>query len=177
MLIFGVIAAVAALDLIADAQEGASLGHRLTEFFLFTLGMVGLIAAARRLLASLREARDLRQSADELSASLKQRTEEAHQWRLETESLRRGLGEAIDRQFDRWKLSEAEREVASLLLKGLSTKEIAAIRDTTDATTRQQARAVYKKAGLSGRNDLAAFFLEDFLDLPESPGPLEEESA
>ena len=31
----------------------------------------------------------------------------------------------------------------------------------TEATARQQARAVYKKAGLSGRNDLAAFSLED----------------
>lgn len=31
------------------------------------------------------------------------------------------------------------------------------------ATVRQQARNLYKKAGLSGRHDLAAFFLEDLL--------------
>jgi DNA-binding NarL/FixJ family response regulator len=50
-----------------------------------------------------------------------------------------------------------------LLLKGLSHKEIAEVRAITEATARQQARAVYRKAGLSGRADLAAFFREDLL--------------
>ncbi|MCZ7679332.1 MAG: hypothetical protein M5U28_11460 [Sandaracinaceae bacterium] len=50
-----------------------------------------------------------------------------------------------------------------LLLKGLSLKEIAAARDTGERTAREQARAVYRKSGLSGRAELAAFFLEDLL--------------
>ena len=50
-----------------------------------------------------------------------------------------------------------------LLLKGLSHKDIAEIRSVTEATARQQARAVYRKGGLSGRHDLAAFFLEDLM--------------
>jgi DNA-binding NarL/FixJ family response regulator len=33
----------------------------------------------------------------------------------------------------------------------------------SETTVRQQARAIYRKAGLSGRHDLAAFFLEDLL--------------
>lgn len=78
-----------------------------------------------------------------------------------------GLGQAIDEQFDRWHLSPAEKEVGLLLLKGLSHKEVAEARAVTEATARQQARAVYKKAGLSGRHDLAAFFLEDLM-LPTS---------
>ncbi len=41
-------------------------------------------------------------------------------------------------------------------------------RDVTEATARQQARSVYRKAGLTGRHDLAAFFLEDLL-LPITP--------
>jgi DNA-binding CsgD family transcriptional regulator len=75
----------------------------------------------------------------------------------------RGLAEALDQQFDRWSLSPAEKEVALLLLKGLSHKDIADVRSVTEATARQQARSVYKKAGLSGRHDLAAFFLEDLM--------------
>ncbi len=74
-----------------------------------------------------------------------------------------GLGEEIDKQFKKWELTTAEREVALLILKGLRHKEIAALRNTTERTVRQQALAVYKKAGLEGRTDLAAFFLEDFL--------------
>ena len=72
-------------------------------------------------------------------------------------------GEALDQQFERWGLSPAEKEVALLLLKGLSHKDIAEVRSVTEATARQQARAVYKKGGLSGRHDLAAFFLEDLM--------------
>ena len=70
---------------------------------------------------------------------------------------------AIDRQLERWGLSAAEHEVALLLLKGLSHKTIADRRGTEEATVRQQSRAIYRKAGLAGRHDLAAFFLEDLL--------------
>ncbi|MEY3046615.1 MAG: hypothetical protein RL242_3457, partial [Pseudomonadota bacterium] len=56
-----------------------------------------------------------------------------------------------------------------LLLKGLSFKEIAELRQTSERTVRQQAGEVYRKSGLGGRNELAAFFLEDLL-LP-NPAP------
>jgi DNA-binding CsgD family transcriptional regulator len=92
---------------------------------------------------------------------------EGAQWRGDMRELLRGLGEAIDAQFDRWGLTPAEREVAMLILKGLSHKEIATVRDSSERTARQQTRAVYAKANLSGRAALSAFFLEDLL-LPAS---------
>ena len=88
---------------------------------------------------------------------------QGRQWRDETRALLKGLGEAIDRQFSTWKLSEAERDVGLLILKGLSLKEIAAARVTSERTIRAQARSIYAKAGLSGRAALSAFFLEDLL--------------
>ena len=50
-----------------------------------------------------------------------------------------------------------------MLLKGLSLKEIASLRDTREKTVRQQASTIYGKSGLEGRHALAAWFLEDFL--------------
>ena len=82
----------------------------------------------------------------------------------------RGLGEALDRQFQRWSLSPAEAEVALLLLKGLAMKEIAAVRGVSERTVREEAQAVYGKAGLAGLAELSAFFLEDLL-LPAPKGP------
>jgi DNA-binding NarL/FixJ family response regulator len=61
---------------------------------------------------------------------------------------------------------EAELVVAPGLLRGLSHKEIALERDTSERSVRQQARAVYQKAGLAGRSALAAFFLDDVLLVP-----------
>ncbi|HEY5618378.1 MAG TPA: LuxR C-terminal-related transcriptional regulator [Vicinamibacterales bacterium] len=88
---------------------------------------------------------------------------QGERWRSEARTLLNGLGEAIDAQFSRWNLTEAEREVALLLLKGLSLKEIAAVRASTERTVRAQARSLYSKAGLTGRAALSAFFLEDLL--------------
>jgi DNA-binding CsgD family transcriptional regulator len=88
---------------------------------------------------------------------------QGQRWRAEARSHLNGLGKAIDEQFSRWNLTEAEREVALLLLKGLSNKEIAAVRAASERTVREQARSIYSKAGLTGRAALSAFFLEDLL--------------
>jgi DNA-binding NarL/FixJ family response regulator len=90
------------------------------------------------------------------------RTEGA-KWRSDMREVLKGLGDAIDGQFDRWGLTPAEREVALLMLKGLSHKEIAAVRQSSERTVREQARSIYGKANLSGRAALSAFFLEDLL--------------
>jgi DNA-binding CsgD family transcriptional regulator len=88
---------------------------------------------------------------------------QGQRWRSEARSYLNGLGEAIEAQFARWNLTEAEREVALLLLKGLSQKEVAQVRAVSERTVREQARSVYAKAGLTGRAALSAFFLEDLL--------------
>ena len=78
---------------------------------------------------------------------------------------------AIDREFDAWKLSGAERDVAWFLLKGLSMKEIARLRGASERTVRQQARSVYGKAGLDGRSDLSAHILDQCLSPMAGPAP------
>ncbi len=91
-------------------------------------------------------------------------------WRREKRELLRGLGEAIDQQFRTWGLTDAEREVGLLMLKGLNHKEIASVRGTSERTVRQQARAIYAKSNLSGRAALSAYFLEDLLLPAEQRG-------
>jgi DNA-binding NarL/FixJ family response regulator len=50
-----------------------------------------------------------------------------------------------------------------LLLKGHGHKQAAALTGRSERTVRQHAVSIYHKAGLSGRAELAAFFLEDLL--------------
>lgn len=71
-------------------------------------------------------------------------------------------GSYINDEFGKWKLSAAENEIGWMLLKGLSFREIAKARGTSERTVRQQARAIYAKSGLNNRSDLSAYFLEDF---------------
>jgi len=79
---------------------------------------------------------------------------------------------AIQREFDAWKLSAAERDVAWFLLKGLPMKEIARLRGASERTVRQQAQAIYGKSGLEGRSDLAAHILDHCLmSTTDAPSP------
>jgi len=79
---------------------------------------------------------------------------------------------AINEEFDAWRLSLAERDVAWFLLKGLPMKEIARLRGASETTVRKQARAIYSKAGLEGRSDLAAHILDRCL-VPSASSPHE----
>jgi DNA-binding CsgD family transcriptional regulator len=86
---------------------------------------------------------------------------EGEAWRNRAQSHLIGLKEELDRQFESWGMTAAECEVGLLILKGLSHKEIATLRATSDATVRQQAQAIYRKARLPGKTAFTAYFLED----------------
>jgi DNA-binding CsgD family transcriptional regulator len=88
---------------------------------------------------------------------------EGQAWRQSAQSYLSGLGEEIQKQFDTWQLTPAEREVGLLMLKGFSHRELASLRGTTEATVRHQAQSIYQKSSLAGRSAFCAYFLEDLL--------------
>ncbi|MFO0696170.1 MAG: LuxR C-terminal-related transcriptional regulator [Polyangiales bacterium] len=161
--VFALVALLAALDLASDSWARTTLVHVALEGFLFLGGLAGLGWGVSRLAYLRRRERELAEETATLSAHLEASRREAEAFREEAAQWIDGLASAIDRQLDRWGLTPAEKDVALLLLKGLSHKEIAEVRHVGEATVRQQSRAIYKKAGLGGRHDLAAFFLEDLL--------------
>jgi len=69
----------------------------------------------------------------------------------------------IREQFSQWNLSPSESDVALLLIKGLSMKEIAGARNVKEKTVRAQATSIYAKSGYAGRHELAAHFIEDLM--------------
>jgi len=154
--LFAVIAGLIAIDIAADYRSGTEIHHLVTEAAVMALAVAGAVALWRQL-------RSTRQRAERLSIDLEAARRQADRFREEARDALRGLGDAIDRQFTRWQLTPAEREVGVLLLKGLSHKEVAAARSTSETTIRQQALAIYRKAGLRNRSELSAFFLEDLL--------------
>jgi DNA-binding NarL/FixJ family response regulator len=81
----------------------------------------------------------------------------------EMKSARREYSTVIHSQFEQWSLTPSEQDVAMLLLKGLSFKEMSAVRNTKEKTVRQQASVIYSKANVEGRHEFAAWFLEDFM--------------
>lgn len=154
---------LAAIDLATDADAGMTAFHGGVEAAVIVIGSIVTVRFALGVRRLAHDARKLREHASALTLNLDASRLEASRWRHDAQSLIEGLGAAIDTQFEVWGLSPAEQEISRLLLKGLSHKEIAQVRDVSETTVRQQAQATYRKSGLSGRNDLAAFFLEDLL--------------
>ena len=83
--------------------------------------------------------------------------------RVKTARLSGELFSVMNKQFNDWKLSPSEHEIALLLIKGMSMKEISEMRQVKEKTVRQQATQVYAKSGYAGRHELAAHFIEDLM--------------
>lgn len=148
------------IDLVLDAPDSWLSAHVLYEVSLIVIAMVTFILLWRGWWESRHDLVEARQL-------LAIRAEERDAWRASAEAALTGLGRAIDERFSAWGLTPAERDVALLLLKGQSHKQIAFSTGRSERTVRQHAVAVYQKSGLSGRAELAAFFLEDLM-LPAS---------
>ncbi|HWR16878.1 MAG TPA: LuxR C-terminal-related transcriptional regulator [Terriglobales bacterium] len=155
-ILFGAIAVLIGFDIVADYRSGSQFRHVAIEGLVMALAIAGVATLWRRF-------RIASQRATELTVDIEAARREAQRYRVEAAEALKGLGEAIEKQFIRWGLTTAEREVGLLLLKGLSHKEISMIRSTTETTIRQQALGVYRKSGVHSRTELSAYFLEDLL--------------
>ena len=154
IILFAAIAELMAVDLADDLGSRTDPLHLALE-----TGVFALAAAGAALL--WRAVAEARAEAAQLGRDLEAAQADAQRWRDDAHDVLAGLGAAMGRQFGRWALTDAERGVALLLLQGLSHKEIASARDTSERAVRQQALAVYRKAGVHSRAELAAFFLRD----------------
>ena len=148
-------AVLVAIELLRSSDP-VTTGTVLAEVWEKATFVIGMAAIAWAVLA----VRDLRESHDALTNNLARAVAQGDGWRTERQSEIAALGMAIEDQFRRWQLSPAEIDIAGLMLKGASFKEIALARDTSEATIRQQAQSIYRKSGLSGRAELSAYFLE-----------------
>jgi DNA-binding CsgD family transcriptional regulator len=151
------------VDLATDSPDAWRGSHAVIELAFIAFG-----AAAAFLL--FRGWSDTERSLAGVRTMLAARQAERDHWQALASHALRGLGEAMDRQFNDWSLTPAEKETAMFLLKGYSHKEIAALTTRSERTVRQHAVSVYRKAGLAGRHELAAYFFEDLL-LPVEPTP------
>lgn len=159
LFVFGLLALLALLgiDIVDDLGHGGDVTHIATEAlaFLTSFGLFSFVVF--QWISEVRAERDL------IAGEAGRLQLERNAWREQASNALKGLAAEIDRQFNVWNLSYSEKEIALLILKGLAHKEIAEIRNTSERTVRQQAAAVYCKAGLQGKHQLFAFFLEDLM--------------
>jgi DNA-binding NarL/FixJ family response regulator len=153
-------AAFIALDLIVDPSRPppAEIAIDLAEkTILFALVVVALLIVPKFA--------NIERDTAAMRVDLDRARQDGERWRQNSRLLMTGLAEAIQRQFDDWGLTAAEADIAGLMLNGLPLKGIARLRQTGEATIRQQVQGIYRKSGLANRTALAADFLEDLYDV------------
>lgn len=161
MALFGLIVLLMAADVVDDYREGQTLMHIRVELMVVACSLLGIAIIGKHYMHhTLTRMNNMQTHLQEAEA-------EAQHWRTQSKALMQGLGIEIQKQFVRWGLTQAESEIGLLMLKGFSHQEIAELRNASERTIREQARAVYRKAGLHNKAELSAFFLEDLL-LPDT---------
>ncbi len=95
-------------------------------------------------------------TASMLSGSLKARATAEQNLRLASGAFM----EVLEERFASWGLTPAERDVALFSIKGMSTAEIARLRNTSEGTVKAQTNAIYRKAGVTGRPQLLSLFID-----------------
>ena len=156
IIIFLLVAMASGADLLADLSHGASIQHIAKEAFIIALSVIAIAWMIVELNLRAQQIRSLKQELE--LASQSDRT--ANDYVIEG---RKQLSQVVAKQFAEWRLTASEAEVGWLLLKGLSLKEIAIVRDTLGKTVRQQASSIYRKSGVPGRHAFSAWFIEDIL--------------
>jgi DNA-binding CsgD family transcriptional regulator len=139
-------------DFIEDILEGDGWLHIILEIITVSLSIGGIVLLTRMIIHRIRTDEYIQKVENNLSLT-----------RHKLQQIGREYSLHIQEQFEFWKFTHSEKEVALLILKGLSFSEIAKMRNTKEKTVRQQASSVYRKSGVAGRHELAAWFLEDLL--------------
>lgn len=158
-LIFVLMVVGGVVDLILDRPRSLWTAHVVFEVALVLVSLLAASYLARGWYSASTRLRRMERTVEEQGA-------ERDAWRARAGRTLAGFRDAIDEQFDVWGLTPTERDVGLALLAGRSLKRIARESRRSERTIRQHAIAVYRKAGLSGRAELAGFFLGDLL-----PGP------
>jgi len=145
------------LDVMTDIGLGVPLWHIIEESFIVLISAIGAVYLIIDIHKSTKKLEHLAETLSDSQLHLKNITEKM-------KVARKQYSEVIHQQFEDWSLTSGEQQVGMLLLKGLSFKEMAVVRETKEKTIRQQASTIYGKAGLEGRHEFSAWFLEDFLN-------------
>lgn len=138
----------------------AEIAADLTEKLVVVLAMAAVAWTVQGL-------RDVQDSQIAMANNIARTVAQGEHWRAARQDEIAALSRAIEDQLKAWHLTAAEIDIAGLMLKGASLKEIALARDTSEATIRQQAQSIYRKSGLSGRAELSAYFLESLFETTE----------
>lgn len=159
--LFAGFASLVLFNSVEDIVEEFSAGQSAAQMF---DDITLLVASSIALIIFLIDYLQQQKSLNELGGQLESMRGQLAKLDANSVEIATQYRSVIQKQFEQWRLSPGEQEIALALIKGLSFREVSELRSTREKTVRQQAASIYRKAGLSGRHELAGWFFEDLLN-------------
>lgn len=144
-------------EIVYEFAAGETFSEMVDDLARFALSVIVLAVFAHEYLSQQKALDELRMQLAGFKGGL------SH-FEPKAEKIANQYRSVMQHQFDAWQLTNSEQDIVILMLKGLSFREIAQLRETREKTVRQQASTVYRKADVTTRNELAAWFFEDLLE-------------
>jgi DNA-binding CsgD family transcriptional regulator len=76
------------------------------------------------------------------------------------------LQDVIESHFSEWNLTASERDVAALMVKGLSIAEIANVRGSAEGTVKAHLNNIYRKSDARNRAEVLSHIMDAMIDKP-----------
>lgn len=73
------------------------------------------------------------------------------------------VNEVVFNLFDEWQLTPAEKDIATFMVKGYSTGEIAEFRGSAEGTVKAQLNSIYRKSGGRNRSEVLSIILDTLM--------------
>jgi len=143
-------------DELNDLDHGESPLTVWMEILIVTTSLGFVFYVTRLLYKNIKQQKQMAQS-------LLQVRQQLHSSNQRLQQGKEAFRESVEWQLSDWQFTQAQKDIAFLLLKGLSIKDIAEQRHTQEKTIRNHLSAIYDKSGLSGRHIFCSWFFEGLL--------------
>jgi len=142
-----------AYDTYVDYISSAGSIHIFTEVMLLITTFAFFVTTLRKYIAK----------SEDRSNELVQLKREYKDVKQKLSHYKKDIHEFLKINFIEWKLTKSEKDIALLLFKGCTGKEISEIRTTNYQTVRTQISSIYRKAKVKNHNQFMATLMEDLL--------------
>jgi len=133
-------------SVLSDAFEDVGFDwHQISAMLALVALLAGVVFEAFYLIALLQRKASLERSVGMASAALQ---------------------DVIESHFTEWNLTASERDVATLMVKGLSIAEIAQIRGSAEGTVKAHLNSIYRKSKARNRAEVLSNIMDAMLDKP-----------
>jgi len=133
-------------DVISDFLETGASAAVHFHLYVETLASISLIAA---IMIEIKYLLQLLRRKEHLENSLRLANSAIH--------------DVIESEFEGWNLTPAEQDVATFLVKGLSTMEIAEMRGNAEGTIKAHLNAIYRKSGTKSRAEMLSLLIDTMM--------------